>query len=163
MSPSDLEQALHALMEGRAEEAEAMFERIARSGSGVTGGLAWAYLGRLRMLRLDVEGAREALERALHQAPDHFVVRLERGAFFLRLGFYPEAIAELEMAMRSAPEGMAREHVYRLLQRAWERGRGSFVRRAVLPDLRSWLQSLRGDRGGKRECSSSSTSSSAWP
>ncbi|WP_376788633.1 tetratricopeptide repeat protein [Thermoflexus sp.] len=157
MTSVELEQALHALAEGRAAEAEAMFQQIACAESGVVGGLAWAYLGRLRMLRFDVEGAREALERALHQASDHFVVRLERGAFFLRLGFYPEAMVELEAALRSAPEGVAREHIYRLLQRAWEQGKGSFVRRAVLPDLRRWLRSLRGSQGGKSACSSSSS------
>jgi predicted Zn-dependent protease len=155
MGTADLDQALRAMEEGRIEEAEAMLGPIARAAPGVIGGLAWAYLGRLRKLRFDIEGAWEALERALHQAPDHFVVRLERGIFFLRLGFYSEAIAELEAALRSAPEGAAREHAYRLLQRAWERGKGSFVRRAVLPDVGRWLRSLRQGRGGKRACSSS--------
>jgi len=131
----DLERALHALEEGRIEAAEAELREIAAADPGTLGGLAWAYLGRIAMARWDVEGAREALDRALGQAPDHYVVRLERGVFFLRLGLYPQAIPELERAFRAAPNRPAREHAARLLQRAWERSRGSFIRHARLPDL----------------------------
>lgn len=153
----DLEAALQALEAGQWEAAEARLRAIAAEDPSPIGGLAWAYLGRIHMLRFQMEEARLAFERALQQAPDHFVVRLERGVFFLRLGFYPDAIAELEAALQRAPAGPAREHAYRLLQRAWERGRGSFVRRAVLPDVIGWLRSLRRGRGGKCACSSSSS------
>ncbi len=133
-----LEQALQALEAGQVEAAEAILRQVAEADGGTVGGLAWAYLGRIRMLHFDVEAAQAALDRALQQAPQHFVVRLERGVFFMRLGLYPQAIPELEAALRRAPNRLSRMHVDRLLQRAVERSRGSFVRRALLPNL-SWL------------------------
>ncbi len=138
-----LEQALQALEAGQVETAEAILQQIAGADGGTVGGLAWAYLGRIHMLRFDVEAAQAALDRALQQAPHHFVVRLERGVFFMRLGLDPQAIPELEAAFRSAPNGSARAHADRLLQRAVERSRGAFVRRALLPDLSRVLRPFR--------------------
>ncbi len=147
-----LEQALQALEAGQVEAAEAILRQVAEADGGTVGGLAWAYLGRIRMLRFDVEAAQAALERALQQAPQHFVVRLERGVFFMRLGLYPQAIPELEAAFRYAPNRLARMHADRLLQRAVERSRGSFVRRALLPDLSRLWRPLRRRTGEGSGC-----------
>ena len=107
-----------------------------------TDGVVHAYLGAARLGQFRVAEARALLDEALALAPQDFIVRLKRGEFFLRLGFYAEAVVELQAAVRlPVTEDASRDYARRLLVEARERAKQSITRRVALPRLTlpGWL------------------------
>jgi len=99
---------------------------------------AHAYLGIALLDQYRVSDATAALDDALRQGRDSFIVRLKRGECLARLGMSPQAIVELEEAVRLAPMGDEGAQARALLARVRQRGAGSFVRRAEPPRLPDW-------------------------
>ncbi len=100
--------------------------------------VALAYLGMARFHLGDVAGAKQLLDQAIERGPREFLAWAKRGEFWLRLGCYPQAAADLERALRlEAPSIASRRWVARLLEEAQRRSRAAFVRTMALPPLPS--------------------------
>ncbi len=96
--------------------------------------VAHAYLGALLVRHYQVADARVEMDLALKHGPGEFIVRLKRGEFFYRLGFFPDAVAELRTALAlPAPSPESRLVAQELLMQARDRAKGSFTRQAVFP------------------------------
>jgi tetratricopeptide (TPR) repeat protein len=136
-------QALRLLREGRAREAE---ELLAGAGASAEARLLYA---RLLIERSDFAAARAHLDEALRLSPGSYVVRVRRCEYFARLGLYPEALDEVAVARRVAPDVASLLHAQDLERRLREMSRHSFARTAALPALPSWRR-LRGVFARKR-------------
>jgi len=127
-------QALRLLREGRLAEAE---DLLAAAGDSAEARLL---LARLRAERNDFAAARVHLDEALRLSPDSYVVRVRRCEYFARVGLYQEALDEVAVARRLAPDVASLLHVQDLERRLREMSRHSFARPAALPALPSWLR-----------------------
>jgi tetratricopeptide (TPR) repeat protein len=93
-----------------------------------THALAHAYLGMAYLHTYQPAEARAELDAALALAPDDFVVNLKYGEFFLRMGYFREAIGPLEHALATtAPDGPTLEFARRLLRLAREKAPNTFT------------------------------------
>jgi len=98
--------------------------------------VARAYLGvaLLRMTR--VADARAELEQAVRQAPKSFICHMKYGEFLARLGFYDQAMRELDVALAlPAPDAESSRAAMELRQFAKDKGKGLFYRETGYPSL----------------------------
>src|SRR5438094_5112824 len=117
----------------QADQLEAAEAHLRRSLALAESGVGWAQLGLVLLGRYAVDDAREALDRAVVLAPQEFSVHGCRAEFFWRLGFSPDALAELEAAVGCAPDAASLAQARRVLTEARQKAAGSFRRGAVLP------------------------------
>lgn len=102
---------------GRLPEAERCFRRALEDEQYPTPQAAWTNLGLVRELRGDLQGAEEALLRALRLDPKFSVAHLNLGRVYLRKGDRERARLHLQEAARlPAPDPGIRQEALRLLE-----------------------------------------------
>lgn len=140
----DCAQAWLALGTGcrQADQLEAAEAHLRRSLALAESGVGWAQLGLVLLGRYAIDDAREALDRAVVLAPDEFSVRGCRAEYFWRLGFWLDALTELEAAVACAPDAASLTQARRVLTEARQKAAGSFRRGAVLPPVGAWAARL---------------------
>jgi tetratricopeptide (TPR) repeat protein len=131
----DLVALRHAVdLLGRGEPAVALtvLERLCAEQPGWAA--AKAYLG-LALLRLTRVGdARVALEEAVRAAPESFICRSKYAEFLAQLGFYDQAVRELETALRiGAPNADSQRAARELLAFSREKAKGLYYRHTASP------------------------------
>lgn len=96
--------------------------------------VARAYLG-IAYLRLTrVADARVELETAVGIAPDSFICRTKYGEFLARLGFYDQAMAQVDVALKlQPPDSESRLAALELRQFCKDKGKGLFYRETAYP------------------------------
>ena len=99
--------------------------------------IAHAYAGGMLLHAGDVDGAQERLDHALDLAPRDLMVLVKRAEFWLRLGIFDKARAELTHGLQ---DGGGAPHVRAMAEAMLfavdRRSRNSFTRQVVtLPDL----------------------------
>lgn len=98
--------------------------------------VARAYLGIAYLRTTRVADAREELEAAVQLAPDSFICRSKYGEFLARLGFYDQAMRELDIALSlPAPDGESRYAAMELRQFSKDKSKGLFYRQNAYPKL----------------------------
>ena len=141
-----LKHAARLLASGDPGTARAVLERLVAEQPEWA--VARAYLG-LAYLRLTaVADARDELEAAVRLAPASFICRSKYGEFLAQLGFYDQAVRELEIALRiGAPDAASQLAAKEL--RAFSKGKakGLYYRHSVSP-LRFSLKNLLPRRAG---------------
>lgn len=98
--------------------------------------VARAYLG-IALLRLArVADARAELEEAVRRAPESFICHAKYGEFLARLGFYDQAIVEIDAALAVTPPDVdSRYAAMELRQFAKDKSKGLFYRKAAYPSF----------------------------
>lgn len=98
--------------------------------------VARAYLGiaYLRMTR--IADARFELEEAVRISPESFICRSKLGEFLARLGFYDQAMRELDVALALPPPDSESFHAaMELRQFSKDKSKGIFYRQTGYPQL----------------------------
>ena len=141
-----LKHAVALLAAGEPGTARAALEGLVSEQPGWA--VARAYLG-LAYLRLTrVADARDELEAAVRLAPASFICRSKYAEFLAQLGFYDQAVRELDIALRiGAPDAASQLAAKEL--RAFSKGKakGLYYRESVSP-LRFSLKKLLPRRAG---------------
>jgi len=102
--------------------------------------VARAYLGVAYLRITRVADARAELEQAVDQAPDSFICRMKYGEFLARLGFYDQAMRELDKALAlPAPDGESHYAAMELRQFSKDKSKGMFYRQTAYPALSKLL------------------------
>jgi tetratricopeptide (TPR) repeat protein len=118
-------------------------------GASSEDAVAQAYLGMTLFHLYDAQGAKEHLDRAVALGAEEFLAWAKRGEYWLHLGCYPQACADLRRALRLPPPSpSSRLRVAQLLEETRQRSKHSFVRTAASPPLNaSWVGQLAGALG----------------
>ena len=123
------------LDQGLSEETKAALEQALAVDPGYVP--ARAYLGIELFKRYDLDGAQDALDRALQDEPTNLLVHIKYAEYYYRLGFYPRAVEMLERGL-NGPHA-ANEHVvamaHQLLSQARQKCKGLVLREP--PDPRN--------------------------
>jgi tetratricopeptide (TPR) repeat protein len=83
-----------------------------------------------------VADAREDLEAAVRLEPESFICRSKYGEFLARLGFYDQAMRELDIALSlTAPDADSRRAAMELRQFSKDKAKGIFYRQTAYPKL----------------------------
>ena len=97
-------------------------------------GVARAYLGIAYLRATRIADSRAELEEAVRLSPDSFICHMKYGEFLARLGFYDQAVRELDLAFRvPAPDGDTRQAAMALRQFSKDKSRGLFYREISPP------------------------------
>lgn len=89
-----------------------------------------AYLAMARLHLLDPIGAREAIAGAIERTPDSFAVRLKQSELLFRLGYYREALVEIERTLQlTAPDAESLAFAERLAALARQKAPQAYTRR----------------------------------
>jgi len=97
-------------------------------------GLARAYLGIAYLRATRVADSRAELEEAVRLSPGSFICHMKYGEFLARLGFYDQAVRELDLAFRvPAPDGDTRQAAMALRQFSKDKSKGLFYREISPP------------------------------
>ena len=107
--------------------------------------VAHAYVGGMRLDAGDAHGAQQRLDIARDLAPDDLIVLMKRAEYWLRLGIFANARAELTHGLR---DGGGAPHVRAMaetmLSAIEQRSRNSFSRQLItLPDLSGFRRMFR--------------------
>ncbi|MGE0598408.1 MAG: tetratricopeptide repeat protein [Dehalococcoidia bacterium] len=98
--------------------------------------VARAYLGVAYLRLTRVADAREALEQAVKLAPSSFICRAKYGEFLARLGFYDQALTQLDAALAVPPPNTeSRLAALELRQHCRDKSRGLYYRPLRYPKL----------------------------
>lgn len=131
---ASLQTAVRHLQRHRPRDAAALLEQLRESHPGWA--VATAYLG-IAYLRLSrVADARETLEAAVALDPDSFICRSKYAEFLARLGFYDQAVRELDAALAlHPPDAESRQAALELHQFAAQRCKGLVYRVPAYPKI----------------------------
>ena len=98
--------------------------------------VARAYLGIAYLRAARIADSRAELEEAVRMAPGSFVCRSKLGEFLARLGFYDQAIRELDIALAMRPpDSESRHAAMELRQFCKDKAKGIFYRQTAYPNL----------------------------
>ena len=129
-----LRRAVDLLAKKDIKAAVFLLERLVSDDEGWA--IARAYLGIAYLRATRVADAREQLEKAVAQAPDSFVCRSKYAEFLARLGFYDQAMVQLDHALaNSPPDNDSRFAAMELRQFCKDKSKGIFYRNAAYPNL----------------------------
>jgi tetratricopeptide (TPR) repeat protein len=136
-STPDLHVALATLYMRRGGAAEARRELDAALALDPRSAVAHAYVGGMLLQAGDAAQAQERLDRAYELAPNDLIVLMKRAEYWLRLGIFEKARAELTQGLRDgggAPH--VRSMAEAMLLAVEKRSRNAFTRQTVaLPDI----------------------------
>lgn len=105
---------------------------------------AHALLGSTLALEFRFDNARDALDTAVLLSPNDWLVRVTRAEFFFKLGFFSDALKELECASRlPCSDPVAAQRVNLLLLETRARARRGFTRQPLPFDLGGLLTTIR--------------------
>jgi len=98
--------------------------------------IARAYLGSAYIEVARVEEARVALELAVAAAPGSFVCGHRHAQYLTRMGFFDQAVTELDRVLRlPAPDMESRQDALMLREACARRSRGIYYRTTAMPRL----------------------------
>ena len=99
--------------------------------------VARAYLGIAYLRATRIADSRAELEEAVRMAPESFICRSKLGEFLARLGFYDQAMRELDVALGVPPPDSDSYHAaMELRQFCKDKSKGIFYRQTAYPNLR---------------------------
>ena len=99
--------------------------------------VARAYLGIAYLRCTRVADARWELEESVRLAPDSFICRTKLAELLARLGFYDQALDQLDAAVQLPPvDADSRHAALELRQFCKEKSKGMFYRKTGYPNLR---------------------------
>jgi tetratricopeptide (TPR) repeat protein len=129
-----LERALELLAKKEPAQAIVILERLC--GARPEWAVARAYLGVAYLRAARIAEARAELEEAVRQEPQSFICHAKLGEFFSRLGFYDQAVVELDLALALPPaDADSRHAAMELRQFAKDKSKGMFYRQTAYPSL----------------------------
>ena len=138
----------------RRQENEPAIEHLKKSLEYRPAPVTHAYLGAALLDEYQVAAAREHLDRAVELGPEEMLVYLKYGEFNYKLGFYPQAVENLEKAVRlQAPNEATARYLVALLEKARKHNRNVIVRAPVSwkgPGLGRLFSRLAGGRAKGR-------------
>ena len=98
--------------------------------------VARAYLGIAYLRVTRIADARAELEEAVRMAPESFICHSKLGEFLARLGFYDQAMRELDVALALPPPDSESFHAaMELRQFTKDKSKGIFYRQTGYPQL----------------------------
>lgn len=98
--------------------------------------VARSYLGIAYLRATRIAEARAELEEAVRMAPGSFICRTKLGEFLARLGFYDQAMRELDVALSMTPPDSESYHAaMELRQFSKDKSKGIFYRETGYPKL----------------------------
>ncbi|MEO6397127.1 MAG: hypothetical protein ABIP13_01550 [Tepidiformaceae bacterium] len=98
--------------------------------------VARAYLGIAYLRATRIAESRAELEEAVRLAPDSFICRSKLGEFLARLGFYDQALRELDIALAlPTPDSESFHAAMELRQFSKDKAKGIFYRPTGYPQL----------------------------
>jgi Tfp pilus assembly protein PilF len=102
--------------------------------------IARAYRGIAYLRLVRVADARDELEEAVRLAPESFICRSKYAEFLGRLGFFDQAVAQLDAALAvSAPDLESRRAAIELRQFCRDKAKGIYYRHTGRPKLSNLL------------------------
>ncbi len=129
-----LRHALGLLAKQELATAVAVLERLCKERPEWA--IARAYLGIAYLRATRIADARYELEEAVRMAPDSFICRSKLGEFLARLGFYDQAMRELDVALAVPPPDTESYHAaMELRQFCKDKAKGIFYRQTGYPKL----------------------------
>lgn len=98
--------------------------------------IARAYLGIAYLRTLKIPEARDELEAAVRLAPESFICRAKYAEFLSQLGFYDQAMNQLDLALaHTAPDGDSRYAAMELRQFCKDNAKSLYYREFRYPRL----------------------------
>jgi len=129
-----LQHAVNLLARRDASTAVAVLERLCAERPEWA--VARAYLGIAYLRSTRVAEARWEVEEAVRQAPESFICRTKLAEFLARLGFYDQAMAQLDRAMLlPVPDIQSHHAAMELRQFCKDKSKGIFYRETGYPRL----------------------------
>lgn len=102
--------------------------------------VARAYRGIAYLRSTRVADARDELEASVRLAPDSFICRSKYAEFLARLGFYDQAVTQLDLALAlPVPDAESRHAAFELRQFCRDKAKGIYYRRTARPRLSNLL------------------------
>lgn len=102
--------------------------------------IARAYRGVAYLRSTRVADARDELEASVRMAPESFICRSKYAEFLARLGFYDQAVAQLDAALAlPVPDAESRHAAFELRQFCRDKAKGIYYRRTARPRLSNLL------------------------
>lgn len=102
--------------------------------------VARAYRGIAYLRSTRVADARDELETAVRLAPSSFICRSKYAEFLARLGFYDQAVTQLDAALAlPVPDAESRHAAFELRQFCRDKAKGIYYRRTARPKLSNLL------------------------
>ena len=127
-----LRHAVGLLARGEARTAVVTLERLCVERPEWAIARAYPGIAYLRLTR--VADARAELETAVRIAPESFICRTKYGEFLARLGFYDQAMAQIDVALKlQPPDSESRLAALELRQFCKDKGKGLFYRQTAYP------------------------------
>jgi tetratricopeptide (TPR) repeat protein len=133
-SSPELRAGVERLARGDSIGALAVLEPLCKREPELAIGRAYLGVAYLRLTR--VADAREELEEAVRLAPESFICRSKYAEFLARLGFYDQAVAQLDAALGStAPDSESRLAAIELRDYSRGKSNGLYYRPLAYPKL----------------------------
>lgn len=133
-----LKAAVESLAKNDASVALAILDQLCADEPGLAIARAYRGIAYLRLTR--VADARDELLESVALAPESFICRSKYAEFLARLGFYDQAVEQLDIALvHGAPDSESRLAAIELRQFSREKMKGIYYRHTGYPKLSNIL------------------------